>query len=48
VDAEHCSVQRPSELSYERTTIEAQLTKLHHRKFALEMERATMIDITKA
>jgi hypothetical protein len=48
VDAEQWAVQRPSELSYERTTNEAQLIGLHHRKFALEMEWATMIDITKA
>jgi hypothetical protein len=41
-------VQRQGELTDERTTIEAQLIELHHRKYVLETEWAVMVDLTKA
>jgi hypothetical protein len=48
VDAEHRTAQWQDELIDERAAIEAQMTKLHHSKSALEPARTAMIDFTKA
>jgi hypothetical protein len=48
VNAEHRATQRQDVLTSERAAIKVELTELHHRKYALEMERPIMIDLTKA
>jgi hypothetical protein len=48
VDVERRATQRQGELIDERAAIEAQLTELHHRKSALEIEHPIMVDLTKA
>jgi hypothetical protein len=47
-DTECRTAQWQGELVGERTTIEAQLTELHHCKSVLETERAVMAGLTKA
>jgi hypothetical protein len=37
-------MQRRGKLTGEQATIEAQLAKLHHRKFTLEAERAVTVN----
>jgi hypothetical protein len=48
IDAEPQAAQRQDDLTGERATPHAQLTKLHRRKAALGTEQATTIDLIKA
>jgi hypothetical protein len=48
VEAKRRATQQRGELTGEQAVIEAHLIELHHHKFALEAERAIMVDLTNA